>query len=96
MNFETKVKECDLFGRPINFFYNGNAEYTTRWGCFVTGFVVIAFMTMTSLKFVEFFDETDPIEYFALKGQDQTVPIDLTAIGFTFAVEAIDEKIGSI
>ena len=58
--------------------------------------VIVGFLIMASLKFVEFFDETDPIEYFALKGQDQTVPIDLTAIGFTFAVEAIDEKIGSI
>ena len=94
MNFGTKVKECDLFGRPINFFYNGNNEYTTRWGCFITGFVLIVFMTMTSLKFVEFFGDTDPIEYFILARQDPGELINLTELGFTFAVEDIDESIG--
>ena len=55
---------------------------------------MIAFMTMTSLKFVEFFGDTDPIEYFILAKQDIGEPIDLTDLGFTFAVEDIHESIG--
>ena len=49
----------------MEFFYKGSAYFNTGWGCSVTCFVIIAYMVMISLKWIEFFGETDPIAYFS-------------------------------
>ena len=51
---------------------------------------------MVSLKWIEFFGETDPIEYFSEARQNIDDLIDLNSMGFTFAVENIDAKYGRV
>ena len=60
-----KLKKCDLFGRDVNFFYKGEEYYSTNWGVFVSFLVSTAIIVMVSLKMIEFFGVTDPIEYFS-------------------------------
>ena len=61
----SKLKKCDQFGRDVNFFYKGEEQYRTAWGTMITMLVAIAYLLMLTLKFIEFFGETDPIEYFS-------------------------------
>ena len=48
------------------------------------------------LKMIEFFGETDPIEYYSKMRQSMDEHIDLNKLDFTFAVESIDKRIGRI
>ena len=52
----------------------------------ITMLVAIAYLLMLTLKFIEFFGETDPIEYFSETKQDMNQMITLSEIGFSFAV----------
>ena len=49
----------------MELFYKGQAYFNTYWGCSVTIFVILGYMVMVSLKWIEFFGETDPIAYFS-------------------------------
>ena len=59
-------------------------------------FVTIAYMFVVSLKWVEFFGETDPIEYFSEGKQSMLEPINMSELGFIFAIDSIDERLGTI
>ena len=59
--FENKLQNFDIFGRGVNFFYKGSEQFNTKWGAFVTFFVIICYFSMVGLKWIEFFGETDPI-----------------------------------
>ena len=51
---------------------------------------------MVSLKMIEFFGVTDPIEYFSETPQSMQEIIDLKKIGFSFAVESIEKELGEV
>ena len=51
---------------------------------------------MVSLKWIEFFGETDPIEYFSEAQQSMFDSIDLHEPGFSFALDSIEEQYGSL
>ena len=53
-------------------------------------------MLILVYKLIEFWDETDPIEYFSETRQGFDLPINLNELGFTFAVESIEARIGRI
>ena len=91
-----KLKKCDLFGRDVNFFYKGEEYYSTNWGVFVSFLISTAILVMVSLKMIEFFGVTDPIEYFSETPQNMQEIIDLKANGFSFAVESIEKELGEI
>ena len=61
-----------------------------------TFFVGIVCTIVLTLRLVEFFAETDPIEYFSETSQDLLEEINLREIGFSFAIEQIEEEFGSI
>ena len=65
MFIKGKLQRFDLFGRDVNFFYKGSEYFSTKWGCFMTFLVSVCYLMMISLKWTEFFGETDPIEYFS-------------------------------
>ena len=90
------LKQFDVYGADISFYYKGEGKFHTAWGCIVTLFVAMVYLFMISLKFIEFFDETDPIEQLSEAIQSLDEVIDLTSNGFSFAVENIDERIGKI
>ena len=60
-----KLKKLDIFGQNVELFYKGQAYFNTYWGCSVTIFVILGYMIVVSLKWIEFFGETDPIAYFS-------------------------------
>ena len=91
-----KLKRIDIFGANVDLFYKGQARFHTHWGCSVTFCVIIVYMVVVSLKWIEFFGETDPIEHFSEAGQDLDQQIDLQSLGFTFAVDNLDAKIGTV
>ena len=53
-------------------------------------------MVMVSLKWIEFFGETDPIAYFSETRQDMDQKIDLQKLNFSFAVDNLDARIGTV
>ena len=85
-----------MFGRDVNFFYKGQEYYSTNWGIFVSLCISTAILTMVSLKLVEFFGVTDPIEYFSQTPQSMDEIIDLGANGFSFGIEAIEKELGEV
>ena len=96
MKLGEKLQEFDIFGKGVTFFYKGKREFKTKWGCFVTAFVITSYLTILGIKLIEFFGETDPIAYFSETRQSMDEPINLNDLGFTFAVENIEPTIGYI
>ena len=86
----------DIFGKGVHFFYKGKREFKTKWGCFVTTCVITSLFIILVIKLIEFFGETDPIAYLSETRQNMHEPINLNDLGFTFAVENIEPKIGQI
>ena len=62
----------------------------------MTVFVAVVYLIMVTLKWTEFFGETDPVNYFSETRQSMEHPIDLTKLGFSFAVENLDANFGVI
>ena len=60
-----RLIKCDQFGREVHFFYQGQEKYRTGCGATVTFILAIGYLLLVSLKLIEFFGETDPIEYFS-------------------------------
>ena len=95
-NVWQKLLQLDIFGRGVEFFFKGQQEFKTKWGCVVTAFIVTTYLIIFLLRLTEFFGETDPIEYFSQTRQSMDERIDLNKLGFTFAVENIEARIGRI
>ena len=89
-----KLQRFDAFGAEIDFYYKGKGKFNTAWGCFCTAFVAVGYLIMVGLKCTEFLWEKDGIVQFSQQTQDQTDLINLTELGFHFAVENVDPKIG--
>ena len=54
-----------MFGRDVQFYYQGENQFTTGWGSIVTFLAVVGYLIIVLYKFVEFFGETDPVQYFS-------------------------------
>ena len=62
----------------------------------MTFFVVICYVVMVSFKWIEFFGETDSIEYFSESRQDMNERINFQTLGFSFAIDYLEPRIGKI
>ena len=51
----------DMFGKGVEFFFKGQNEFKTGWGCFVTTIIVMFYILILAFKMTEFFGETDPV-----------------------------------
>ena len=92
----TKLLHFDLFGSNINFYYRGMEKFHTTWGCIVTFIIVLTYLAMVSVKCIEFFGETDGIDHFSETYQSINESIDLMKLGFSFAVENVDQTMGKL
>ena len=90
------LRSLDYFWTYVNFFYKGNEYFSTGWGQFVTIFVTVAYLALIGLKFTEFFGETDPITYFSETRQDVQHRLNLSSLGFSFALENVDADLGTL
>ena len=61
----TKLQSFDIFGADVNFYYKGEDKFKTPWGCIVTIFVALSYLSMVSLKLIEFNGGFDGIEFFS-------------------------------
>ena len=59
------IKKFDYFGRPINFFFQGDNLYRTYFGTGISFIAYLGILFMLTIKFIEFIAETDPIEHFS-------------------------------
>ena len=80
----------------MSLFYKNDTHFNTKWGCIITCFVTVTYLTMVGLKLTEFFGETDPVAYFSDSRQSMDEPIELSELGFTFAVENVNRNIGRL
>ena len=98
MRLKERLKRFDIFGAKVEFFYQGKSFFNTIWGFLVTSLVCIGYISMVSLKWIEFFGETDPIDHFSETAQDMdTKTLRLQELGFSFAIDdSLDPRIGSI
>ena len=62
----------------------------------MTFFVVISYVVMVSFKWIEFFGETDSIEYLSEPRQDMNERIDFQSLGFSFAIDNLEPRFGKI
>ena len=62
----------------------------------MTFFVVICYVVVVSFKWIEFFGETDSIEYFSESRQDMNERIDFQSLGFSFAIDSLEPRLGKI
>ena len=53
-------------------------------------------MVMISFKWIEFFGETDSIEYLSEPRQDMNERIDFESLGFSFAIDKLEPRFGKI
>ena len=90
------MKDFDLFGTDIKFFYKGREVYTTVCGSIVTLLAMVAYLTLVGIKMNEFFGMTDPDQYFTETYQSLQEPIELTELGFSFAIENIPVSLDAI
>lgn len=82
-----RLKDYDMFGTDIKFFYKGQEVYTTMCGSVVTMVALVAYLTLAIIKSIEFFGMTDPDMFFTETHQSYEEPLDLTELGFSFAIE---------
>ena len=90
----SSLKRFDAFGANIDFYYQGREKFNTPWGCFITAIITLAYLIMVCLKFTEYYGEKDGIEQFSQQKQDLDELINLKELGFSFAVENVDPRIG--
>ena len=76
-----------MFGTDIKFFYKGQEQYKTYCGGILTVLAKLAYVYVIVIKCINFIAMTDPDRYFTETHQSLDEPIDLVALGFTFAVE---------
>ena len=84
------MKQCDLFGTNVQFTYRGQDYYTTNCGRAVTFLAVAAYLTLVCLKLIEFFGETDDIQYMTIMTRSLDEAIDLRQLNFNFAIEELE------
>lgn len=89
-----RFQHLDAFGKRVNFYYKGEGQFSTGYGCLITLVVAMAYLIMVSLKLTEFLLKTDSIETSTSMRQDLDDSIILSKIGFSFAIPRIDERIG--
>ena len=89
------LKNFDLFGASVSFYYRGQSKFKTEWGSLVTLTVSIAYIAMVLLKMLDFHLERENIEYFTEMKQLQHETLDLST-DFSFAIEAIDPRVGKL
>ena len=80
----------------MNFFYKGRERFSTGWGRCVSVTVMVGYCALVGLKLTEFFGETDPIHYFSETRQNLDNAIELSQLGFTFAVEEFPADVGKV
>ena len=94
--YVNRLRDLDFFGTEVNFFYKGAERFSTGWGRFVSVSVLLGYSTLVGLKFMEFFGETDQIHYFSETRQSMQESIELSELGFTFAVQDLQPNLGRI
>ena len=99
------LKEQDMYGVGVEFSFNNNKRFTTWMGAvmtcitmtlFMTFFGIISDLIVVSFKWIEYFSESDSIEYFSEQHQDMEERIDFKSIGFSFAIDNLEPRFGKI
>ena len=94
MTIKAFLSDIDFFGGTIGFTFKGKKSHTTMLGgvcSMISVFILIMYYT---IKSVDFFGRLDPSISMVENFQDSSKSIDLTALGYRFAIERFDESLG--
>ena len=87
LRFQQNCRSCDLFGKNVQFTYNGQDQYSTKCGCAMTIIVILAFLSFFAVKMIEFLGMEDPLEFMSETGQSMNKLIQLSNL---FAIQDVD------
>ena len=89
------LKSMDSYGEPVQFTFNNKSKYQTSLGAIITIFcatLMLSFMVVQTNKIISRDDPFFSMTTVVLESQK----VDLWELGFMFAIENINPRIGRI
>ena len=91
----SSLKSFDIFGEPIHFTLNKERHFKTTWGTIVSTVCIVLLTMFFVMRTIKLFSKEDPFfSMTTLENAPET--LDLWSLGFSFAVESIDPRVGRV
>lgn len=90
------LKNCDAFGRRVTLTYQGEGYYTTWVGVMMTTVCIVIYLGLVGYRLTEFFMLSDATPKQGQQNWHEDEAIDVSRLGFDFAVEKIDPSYGAV
>ena len=94
--FKNFPKNLDMYGENVALTFEKKPVFQTYLGGFVSIFSIILMLIFTTISATRLFGHLDPFFSSTTKVKDLDSPIDLWKLGFMFAIDTIDPKVGTI
>ena len=89
-------KNLDIYGENVALTFEKKPVFQTYLGGFVSIFSMILILLFTTISATKLFGHLEPFFSSTTKVKDVDNPIDLWKLGFMFAIDTIDPKVGTI
>ena len=89
------IKKFDMYGTPVNFTLDKQQTYKTSLGAAISIFCILAMGCFTIIQTIKLVNKDDPILSMSIL-TNQRESLDLGALGFMFAVQNIDPRVGKM
>ena len=91
----SKFKDLDIFGANVEFTFKGKRNFTTIVGALITSLMFAVFLSFMTVRTLKLFSKDDPfLSTMTMDAEDKA--INLWDLGFYFAIEQIDPRVGYI
>ena len=95
--FGEALKSVDVYGKPVGFTFKDKSKYQTTLGAGITivcAAMMLSFLIVCTNKLIS---AEDPFFSMTTRArEDASIPIDVWALGFMFAVQDIDPRFGRV
>ena len=95
-SFIDSLKSLDIFGESVKLTIKKKPTYQTWMGAFLSVLTMALFLAFCAVRTIKLASREDPFFSMMTMEKDESIPIDLWANNFVFAVEAIDPRIGRL
>ena len=89
------LKNFDSFAKTVQFTFKGRSKYSTKVGGVVSLICYALFSTVFLMKTIALIGKFDP-DLFMIESESNYAGLDLYELGFMFAIEKFDKRIGRI
>ena len=88
--------KIDLFGSSVRLTYKGEEKFSTPCSQASSVLVLTLYLILLGIKITEFVAQHDPLQFVSIQTQSMDQSLDLTALGFSFAVLAPEASLGRL